>query len=130
LGDAYGAENFAQGEPDGVGNRRVMLVRFAQATAHRLHRLSGREVVDKSKYIYDDLNALIRIFYIKYGVLRKHFSASQIRARFKLGPPSDQGLSLASDAHQFPTSARASDKLSRSEHAITSLQCRDNEVMV
>lgn len=44
LGDAYGAENFAR-EPDGVGNRRVMLVRFAQAAAHRLHRLSGREVV-------------------------------------------------------------------------------------
>jgi hypothetical protein len=44
LADAYAAEIFAQGEPDGV-RCRAMLVRFAHAAAHRLHRLSGREVV-------------------------------------------------------------------------------------
>jgi hypothetical protein len=34
LADAYGAEIFAQGEPDGV-RCRAMLVRFAHAAAHR-----------------------------------------------------------------------------------------------
>jgi hypothetical protein len=44
FGRCLCSEIFAQGEPDGV-RCRAMLVRFAHAAAHRIHRLSGREVV-------------------------------------------------------------------------------------
>jgi hypothetical protein len=46
LADAYGAEILRQAPEHRVAaaTRRALLLRFAQAAAHRLHRLSDPEV--------------------------------------------------------------------------------------
>jgi hypothetical protein len=46
LADAYGAEILREASPS---TRRAMLIRFADAAAHRLHCLSDPEVVAQSR---------------------------------------------------------------------------------